>query len=467
MSESRNLDMFTSNIDESSYTIEFSIKQKILEKTLNRVKQRWSLLRIIAAASILFILSTAFIPGTAVNALCKKIFSFIPGVGVVQNSDESGRIVSVLENPVRVTDGEMFVEVKSAYIKDKTLNLYIKTNVGTAGEDITDPVEFKKFYAAETAPALFMLSGNERIKSGHSVFGGPSFESRVYFIDTSFYLDDANIKQKTFKFEMESFKSLIEIEMSPVTKGTTPESMDNVAIIDDVMIFAETSRQGSTLEVLISAVAPKDFKDIRFHLYEPEKEVLKDSVHIIDKKGNIYKPDDGKRKQNNERINNLHFDIPEETEGLKLVVPQIFYSRRYDQNGIKVAMPELGKEIRINKVLDMPGSRILIENGSLIPAGDPMLPEEFKKYNCLRILASATKGEGSAETVLRVIPSLEIPETLGGFRLVSQSAYSDLWGIEQRGYSFATFDEIEKTRKINLKFDIEYTMKGPWEIGLK
>ena len=143
MSESRNLDMFTSNIDESSYTIEFSIKQKILEKTLNRVKQRWSFLKAIAAASILFILLTAFIPGTAVNALCKKIFSFIPGVGVVQNSDESGRIVSVLENPVRVTDGEMFVEVKSAYIKDKTLNLYIKTNVGTAGEDITDQWNLK------------------------------------------------------------------------------------------------------------------------------------------------------------------------------------------------------------------------------------------------------------------------------------------------------------------------------------
>ncbi len=467
MSESRNLDMFTSNIDESSYTIEFSIKQKILEKTLNRVKQRWSFLKAIAAASILFILLTAFIPGTAVNALCKKIFSFIPGVGVVQDSAESGRIVSVLENPVKITDGEMFVEIKSAYIKDKTLSLSIKTNVGTAGKNFADPMEFKKFYAAETAPVLFMLRGNERIKSDHSVFWGPSFETGAYSIDTSFYLDDTDIGQQAFKFEMEGFKSLIEIEMSPVTKGTTPESMGNVAIIDDVMIFADTSRQGSTLEVLLSAVAPNDYKNIRFHLYEPEKEVFKDSVHIIDKEGNIYKPDDRKREQNNDRINNLYFNIPKETEGLKLVVPQIFYSRRYDRNGINIAMPGSGKEIRINKILELPGSRILIENCSFIPAGDQMLPEGFRKSNCLRILASAAKGEDSAETVLRVIPSFEVSEALGGFRPVSQSAYSDLWSIEQRGYSFVTFDEMEKTRKINLKLDIEYTMKGPWEIELK
>lgn len=468
MPENRYLDTFTSGIKESDYIVDSEMKQKILNKTHRKIRDWMFYLKRITVACIILAALSAFIPETPVNALCQKLFSFIPGIGIVQNSDETGLVKGVLDKPVKIVEGEQFVEIKSAYITDKTLRMSIKTNVGAvdAGE-FTDVTEFKKFFAGETAPGIYLLSGNEKIKSSHSSWGGPSFETRVYSIDTNFYLGDAFIDKQVFKLELEGFNRVIEIALSPVNSGTTPETMGNVAIIDNVMVFVNINRQGDVLEVLLSSVAPEDYKDIRFHLFDHENQLFKSSIHIVDKDGNTYEPNDEMRKQNNSSMDNYYFVIPHDIHGLKLIVPQILYNKRNYENDIKITMPKLGKEQKINIELDLSGSLILIEKASIIPSNDPLLPEEFKKYDCLKIDASAKVNNNARETVCRVIPNVEVPDGVFGYVMTSQSVNSELWDSNQRGYSLTVFEKMETTKKILLKFDVEYAMTGPWEFKIQ
>ncbi|NLE25230.1 MAG: hypothetical protein GX625_07800 [Clostridiaceae bacterium] len=390
MPENRYLDAFTDNISEADFALEADMKRVILEKTYKKIrKNKWDYFKSIAAACVLLAALSAFVPNSPVNALCKRIFSFIPGVGIVQDTDGVNPIKAVLNEPVKAIDGDEFVEIKTAYITDNILHVSIKTNVGAinAGK-FDDPAEFKKFFAGETAPDLYLIGFKGKIKSGHSVWSGPSFETRVYSIDASFILADEDINNQVFKFEMDGFDQSIEIAMSSVNSGIEPESIGNVAVIDNIMIFANINRENGILEVLLSSVAPEEFKNIRFHLYDHEAQLFDKGIYIADADGNIYKPDDELREKRNSDIDILYFNIPDQADDLKLIVPQILYSKRNYENGIKISMPKIGLERRINK-----------------------------KF--------------------------------------------------QKGYSITTFDGLTSTKKILIKFDVEYAMTGPWVISLK
>ena len=309
MHKNRYLDEFTENILESDFSIEAVMKTEILDKTYKKIKKnKWAYLKSIAAACILLVVLSAFIPDSPVNALCKRIFSFIPGVGIVQNSDGVSQIKAVLNEPVKVLNGDEFVEIKTAYITDNTLRLSIKTNVGAVdAEGIEDPVEFKRFFAGETAPTLYLVGVNGKTKSSHSVWSGPSFETRVYSIDVIFNLDEESIINEVYKFEMAGFNKLIEITMSSVNSGTDPESVSNVAVIDNIMVFANISRGNGILEVLLSSVAPEEYNDIRFHLFDHEAQLFNNGIKVIDEDGMIYMPDEKLRENNNGKYWQLIF----------------------------------------------------------------------------------------------------------------------------------------------------------------
>lgn len=469
MHKKRYLDEFIDNISESDFAIEAVMKKTILEKANKKIrKSKWAYLKSIAAACILLVALSAFIPNSPVNALCKRIFSFIPGVGIVQNSDGVNKIKAVLNEPVKVLSGDEFVEIKTAYITDNTLRISLKTNVGAVdAEEIEDSMEFKRFFAGETAPTLYLVGANGKTKSSHSVWGGPSFETRVYTMDASFILEEVSIISEVYKFEMAGFNQLIEIAMSPVNSVTNPESISNVAVIDNIMVFANISRGKGILEVLLSSVAPEEYKDIRFHLFDHEAQLFNSGVKVIDEDGMTYMPDEKLRENNNGNIGSLYFNIPDEARGLKLIVPQILYNKRNYENGIKISIPKIGHEKRINKKLDLPGSKIIIETASIVPVGDPLLPDGFREFDCLRIDAVAVVGNNKREMVLRIIPRIEVPDSGFGYNSTSQSSYAELWDSDQKGYSITSFDGLTSTKKILINFDVEYAMEGPWIINLK
>ena len=468
MSENKYLDAFTSGINASDYTADLTLKQKILQKTYRKIRNGWYYFRRIAAACLILAVLSAFIPNTPVNALCQKLFSFIPGIGIVENTDHDGTIRCVLEKPIKVTDGEQFIEIKTAYLSDTALNLSIKTNVGAinAGE-FKDPAEFKAFFAGETAPGLYLHTATGKMKSSHSVWSGPSFETRVYSVEASFYLDAQQADSQVFRLEMEGFSQSVEINMIPVSSGTSPETFGNVAIIDNVMIFANVSREGDVLEVLLSSVAPKEYKNIRFHLFDDEKRLFDGGVHLVDQEGNIYQPDEELRMLNNSNMNCFYFVVPEEKTELKLVLPQILYNRDYDGDDIKIAMPKVGKDKVLNKEWRLGEGILTLEKVTLISADDPLMPEEFKAFQGIKLDASYRAGANTRERVLRVLPDVEVPDSMIDYAMISQSTYAELWADKPGGYSITVFDDMETTKKIRLKFGVECATIGPWVITLE
>lgn len=469
------LDDFIKDLDVTGLDIDGRMKRRILDKTRKKLGYGWFSFKNIAAACLLVFAVTAMIPDTPVNALCQRIFSFIPGVGVVQNNKGSDGIKSVLKEPIKITDGDEFIEIKTAYIKDNTLNISAKTNVGAidAGE-FKDAAVFKKFFSGETSPGIYLLSDNEKHKSIQTQRSGPSFETRVYSINAGFALNKDDLNMQTFILELEGFGKTIEIKMSPAQSGTVPQDLGRVAVIDDVMVFADVNRTSNTIEILLSAVAPEEYKNIRFSLFDIEKVLFKNGAYIVDKEGSVYEADDEMRKQNNGNMNSFYFNIPQNKKNLKLVIPQILYTRQYYNGDIKINMPKKGKDVVINRKIDLNESTVQIEKASFIPANDPLLPDDFKPFDCLKIDAGASRQNNSREVICRVIPdiqvkqSMQLSDLMSGFISVSNNVNAELWGSDkQHGYSIVQFEDMAKAGRILLNFDVECAMNGPWEIEIE
>ncbi|HHY81897.1 MAG TPA: DUF4179 domain-containing protein [Clostridiales bacterium] len=443
------------------------MKQKIIMITKHKLQRRNLIIRYAVAVCILLALLSSFIPNTPAYALRQKILSYIPGIGVVESMDETDIVTGVLAEPVKVTDDDKFVEIKSAFLRGNVLAITGLTNVGIKDAKHFDTVkEFKEFYSGETAPDIYLVQGHERTKAGQRIWTGPSYETSVYRTDAYFYIDNNKITD-TFVFEMDGFKKQIKILLTPAKTGMDPEEIGNAAVIDDVMIFAHSIREKDIVEVLISIVAPSDFKNPRSYLFDDEADLFKSGVYLTDQSGTRYEPDNELRKSRDSEINYFYFHVPEDRQGLKLVIPQIIFKRDYKENNIIISMPKENKETCINEKIQLGSHCISMDKASLIPAGSEILPGEFKAANCLMIEASATTEIGSRESVLRIIPDIQVMNSLFHLMPVSQSIYAEFWDLKlHSGYSLIHFDDLEETKKIIINFSAELSMTGPWEIQL-
>jgi hypothetical protein len=444
------------------------MKQKILKKTCRKLRRKQVFIQYAAAACMILAVLSSFIPNTPAYAFRQVILSYIPGIGVVQTTDESDTVTSVLTEPVKVTDGEKFVEIRSAFIRGNVLTISGITNVGAIDtKDFKNVKEFKEFFSGETAPFIYLIRDNERTKDRYQTWAGPSYETRVYRMNAYFYLNE-DTPADTYLFEMDDFDKSIEIVLSPVKTGVMPEEIGNAAIIDDVMIFAHTIREEDIVEVLVSIVAPSEYIHQRSYLFDHEKKLFESGVYLTDQSGTRYEPDENLRKSRDEDIYAFYFHVPEDREGLKLVVPQILFQMEYKEDNIKITMPKENKETHINKKIQLGSHSISMDRASMIPAGSEILPDEFKPSDCLMIDASAATEISSRESILRIIPDIKAVDSPFHSKPVSQAINAEFWDPKQHnGYSLVSFDNMQETKKIIVNFAAEISMAGPWEIELE
>jgi hypothetical protein len=488
MAENRNLDEFIESLD--TYEMSFKeaggidrgttgrntdslymddcLKQKILKKTNRKLQRRKTFIKYAAAACILLAVLSSFIPNTPVYALRQTILSYIPGIGVVENIDETNIIKGVLAEPVKVTDGDKFVEIRSAFLRGNVLKISGVTNIGAIdAKDLDNVEDIKEFFSREKAgPLIYLIQDNERTKDRHQVWAGPSRETRRYRFDAYFNLNE-DTPANSYLFEMDGLEKNIEIALSPVKASTTPEEIGNAAIIDDVMIFAHTIREKDLVVVLVSIVAPSEYKHPRSYLFHHEKEYFASGVYLTDQKGTRYEPDEDLRKSQDDEISSFYFHVPEDKEGLTLVVPQILFQRDYKENNIKITMPKKNKDTLIDKTIQLGSHNISLDQAALVPAGSEILPDGFKTADCLMLNASAATETSSRESVLRIVPHIQVMDSPFHFVQVSQAINAEFWDTKLHGgYSLISFDGMEETKKIMINFSAEFTMDGPWEIQL-
>jgi hypothetical protein len=485
MSDTNNFNIFVNKIKESEFTMKTEMKKKILNRTYEKLliaskkkidvfsKRRYITdifsIRNIAAACLVIMIFSAFIPNSPVNALYQKIFSFIPGVGVVQNNSEEDLIKGALDKSVRVVDNDEFMEVKSAYIANNALNVSIVTNIGMDSiGDIKDKKEVLKFFSGETKPGVYLLAESNKIKLENYSMGGPTSETKAYTIKGCFYLYENTPVNSLFLITMDGFEKTVDIRMSPVKNGVTPESMGKTITVNDIMIFADTKRSGSILSVDLSTVAPKIYQGIRFYLFNHENELFPESVYVLDRDGVKYYADEDLRKQNNSSVHTFYFRIPDDRQISKIVFPQILYSTDIDSE-IKIRMPEIDKPVHMDSKIDLGDSSILLKKTSIISKNDSLLPENFNKFDCMKVDYDARYKEGSNIKILRIIPDILVPDSdfMTGYTKPSSAIFSDLLSFNKNtGYAIVHFNDMDRTKKIMINVGIEFAVIGPFEMDI-
>ena len=479
MSENRYLDDFIERLDTDlsdgsdgnlgDMKLDDLMKQRILKKTYRKLQRKHRIIYGVAA-SLVFVLLSSFIPNTPTYALRQVIMSYIPGIGVIQNTDDTNAVIGILAEPVKVTDGDEFIEIRSAYGNGRLLKIHGVTNIGLSNIVVPDDVDKKElleFYSGETARGIHLIYNGESLAANNRVTYGGSFHEGVYSIEASFYLSKG-IGDSAFQIEVEGFSKPVPLALSPVISGTIPEEVGKAATIDDITTFAHITRENDIVEVLVSLVGSREYKNLRTYLFEDEKRMFDRGVHLIDQDGVMYEPDDGIREELHTSVQTYYFHAPEDKEGLKLVIPQVMYQMEYKEADIKIAMPKKDKVTAINKHIDMGSHTITLDRAAIVQKGDAVLHNDFKSTDNLMIEASADLQEGARKSIIRMFPDILSVDFLNNHDPISQGSYAPQWDpIEQKGYSFTVFDDMEKTKKIVINFMVEFSMTGPWEIELK
>lgn len=512
MCDNHKLDSFMDRIDESEYKLDRRIEEKILSAAINKITlekvdekkkqnakalpQRSKSLGGIeplspfycspsvnaankcislyalrsTAACLIIILIFAFIPNSSINAICKKIFSFIPGIGVTLSQDDEAPVKAALDKPVKAESGSEFLEVMSAYIANDYLYVSITTNIGTGRiSNIKDKKEVLKYFAAENMPDIYLKYSNKKATLKNFTTGSPSLETKAYNISGYFYIDENTPTDTVFTISMDGFDTAADIRLSPVKSGVMPESMGNTITVNDIIIFANTKRDDGILTVELSSVAPKAVRDVRFYLFDDEKELFNDSIYVLDKDGIRYEPDESLRKLNNSGINTFYFNIPDDKEIAKIVFPQILYNMDNEAH-VKLKMPEAGNTVNIDKTIEIGNSSVRLENASIIPRGDRLLPDEFRKFECLKIDYATSTLSNSSTKILRIIPDILVPsEPFFNYDATpSSGVYSEFLPLDKNsGYALMEFDGMEKAKKIMINLNVEFAIIGPFEMDIK
>lgn len=475
-------DHFIKNINESEYPLNKDINEMILCKAFQKIKEeehrqafsiqknkfRLVSIRNATAACLALLLIYIFLSSSPVHALYQKIFSFIPGIGVIRSETEDSIIQSALNEPVRVSDDNAFLEIKSAYIVNNRLTVTISTNIGTGHiRNMQDKKEILQYVSGETMPGIYLLYNGQKVKlTGYSA-AGPSLETKIYTINGSFYLEDNTPADTVFQITMDGFDKFVDFQLSLVKNGITPESMGSTLTVHDIVIFANTDRNEDILSVTLSTVAPKIYRNLRFYLFDFEKELFGDCIYLLDQEGIQYHPDDDLRLLNNSGIHTFYFRIPSDREVIKIVIPQILYNRHNDAE-IKINMPKMDSPIALQKELDLGESSLLLNNASMVPKHDPILPDEFYQYDCLKLDYHSIYPMGSIEKILRIIPNIHVPDGLTGYKRPSSAVNSELCPLEKNeGYTLINFEDMDKSKKIMITLDIEQAVMGPFELYIK
>ena len=510
MSDNYKLDSFIDGIDELEYKLDRKMKEKILSaatnkitlekvdekktqnaKTLpqrskslggieplspfccspsvNAISKRLSIyaLRGIAAC-LTIVLIFAFIPNSPVNALCKKIFSFVPGIGITLSQGDETLIRAALNKPVKVESGDEFLEVRSAYVTNDYLYVSITTNIGVNHIDnIKDKKEVLKYFSTEKMPDIYLTIDSKKVPLQNRVAGGPSLETKAYNISGYFSIDEKTPADTIFTISMDGFEAAADITLSPVKNGVTPESIGNTMTVNDVIIFANTNRGDDIFTVELSSVAPKAIRGVRFYLFDHEKELFNDSVYVLDENGMKYQPDESLRKLSNSSINTFYFNIPDDKKLAKIVFPQVLYNIDNEAQ-VKIKMPEVDKAVSIDKVIELDDSSVRLRNASIVPQNDSLLPDEFKKHDCLKIDYSTLCTDGSNKKILRIIPDILVPSfAFSDYMTPSSSVYSELIQLDKNsGYALTEFDGMEKALKVVINFNVEFAIIGPFEMDI-
>lgn len=477
MTRERHFDDYMEKIKIETEEISELSHQRIIDSTLNRINTdtedhkekpivRWHKTRYIAAVCIMLILLSGLIPSTPVNALYRNIFKFIPGVGIVE-SEEGYNISLATGKSYRIESDNGFLEIKYAYILNDMLYISAVSNVGyTDIEDFSNKEEVLEKFHDDSFPRIYILSGDEKIYIKNYMRSGPVRETGAAKMSGAFFLEGELLNETIFVLGIDGLEKQVSLVLEDLEDGYSPGELGNYLYIDDVLIFADLNRDGDIAVLNMSSVIPEQYYQLRFHMYDSESDLYGAGIKILDNTGVSYYPNDDMRKNNNDTGNNFYFEIPEEAEGLKVVIPQIFYDTRVIGDTV-VKMPKLDEYIPVDEVFVFDSMRINFKGLTLLSYEDDDIVDREFGEDTLRLDFEADYDEGSIHRVSRIVPRISIKRAFNDYDLTSAHGHFPYWELNQQEGSYYTiFDGMEDASKVLVEIKMTNTVIGPFEIEL-
>lgn len=420
-------------------------KKRILLKSKAKLSNKFKQVKSIAAVLVLIIILSGFIKGTPVNALIRNTFSFIPGVGVMENNGDL-EFKAVLDQQVKVTKNDRTIEIYVAYIQGNYVNVKVETDIFK--NEMTEK-EKLEYYSNESFEDIYLIVDGEKIKSSH-------LTSTIDLFEVGFILKNEYKGNEKLELLIEEIDIVIEFSMSSVFTSENIGDMGSYAVVDDVMFLANMEREKNEVKVQINSLTEQNYNHISFEWFEHENILFDEPVHIIDEDGNKYYPLDEEVNKNKYR-NTFYFDIPEELDNLKLIIPQFLYEVEYEKKH-KVILPNENE-----KIFDVYSFSTKYYDVSVNEI--EYLEEHYHvKFN----FSAIEKVEDSNTIIRRVIPTFY--EKIGVFDRflvsMSQSVYSEAW-IDSQGEVFGEYENVKERDKVTIGYNIEYAYINEIVLNLK
>ncbi|MBN2853735.1 MAG: hypothetical protein JXQ23_13445 [Clostridia bacterium] len=436
---------YINSIDHEKHRLNEKTKKAIIGKTKRRIRKRKvNVINMIAAVILFMFVFLAFIPDTPVNSFLKQAFSFIPGIGVKAEIEESA-ITAVLKEKVISEKDNQYVEIYVAYIQGDYLNVRLDTNL-FYNQSMTKEEALQKA-ASEIMEQPLLKVANRTIEPVQIIYSGNLF-------NISYELEESEKDSEEFTVCFEGSNVMTSFRLEQVSSISNPEEAGYYTVIDDMMFFANMKREQNSCEVIISSIIPDEYKNISFEWSDIENGIFKTPVHIVDEEGNTYYPLELNLDKNKFR-NTFYFDVPEDKANLELVIPQFLYD--ISDVGRKIVRLPYNEDIRIlDSVFEMKSHFITLKSISFVA-------EELK------LDISAENRNDNLNTVIRrVLPKFYVKrEWLGGYHMISQYITADPWSPDkQQGISYGAYEGMKEKQTIEIVLDAEMAYTGEIRIKL-
>ncbi|MBF4692487.1 hypothetical protein [Fusibacter ferrireducens] len=475
--------------------IDADVQEKILERTLHKIETRtkdqkyqshekqesyenrenqlryqrqspkWikSKRKSLVAACFILLFLSGFVNATPVNALYRSIFQFIPGVGIVKSEENMG-ISRATSHAYRVTSNAQFIEIKYAYVQNKTLVFSALTNIDHSAPKVTmDSSGKKTVISGKSKLGVYLWSEDQKIYlTDYTV--ASSNGTDVKKIEGTFYLEKV-LEDSKVTLGIDDFDASIELELEEIKADDAPDKLGNSLFIGDLLIFADLERDGDVATLNMSSVLPSEYQNLRFYLFDDEQKIYNSSIQIMDGDGNRYYPDEKKREANNADIDTFYFNIPEHITGLKVIVPQMIFDTKV-MGEIKVKSPKWGEYIKVDQHYNMGEIDLEFKGLTLVSKENDVTLKAIGE-DALRFDFTAAYKAGSKQSIFQVHPDIQVKR---GFKYVRTSSMgiAPYWMPEQtEGHYYCVLDEQEDVAKLSVEIRSSNVLKGPYEIRIE
>jgi len=329
------------NIDINANTIN-SIMNSVYKKTgiKNQKRKVFLFKKIITYAAIFtIILSSLILVGAAIN----KLFTFIPGYGIVENNDsieyilsepasaENDNVVFTLNNAIANKDNitVMFTLSRKSYTDDQ---LY---------KDKQEVLKNQQKNDKSTKAKVYLYAGNIKYTEygGSTSSGGKTDNSSFAY---TLKAEDINTTT-TYKLEYENFNISLEFKLKSFNSFDTLEQIGPTEYNNDISITAVPTFVNDKLEVDLYSINKSGYTTCS--LFKYNNGYLGKDIHLETNSG---------IKKYNELDEDfgidgmLTFDIEPDDKNFTLKIPFIKVQSDEEEN-ISLKIPKEGEKITINK----------------------------------------------------------------------------------------------------------------------